>query len=338
MYSFLMDQQEQAAVTKASTISKNHILDAPGIPFREESPSLPVWLGAGAFLGFVLGVGLVLWRRSTATTFSNESELRSWLGDLPVLCVIPAHPTPSRGRASSPAPALELELAPRSGFAEAFRHLRANIYRSVSSGSVIVVTSPSARDGKSLTCSALGAILAADGRRVLVIDGTPRAPGNGATPQWPGLAGVLGGVTRFKGAIVRMGTAVGAFDFLPAGRGVSSGELLSGAPFLALLGDLRKIYDIVIIDAPPFPAFCDAFSLSSSVDAILSVIRVKRTDRASAAAHVDQLGPANPRYAVVINADHTGQPKLVADMAPAQWSNAAAPTTQSIADGQPSAE
>src|SRR5690606_13091445 len=38
LYTFLLKRQQQAAVTKASTVSKNRVLDQPEIPFWEDSP------------------------------------------------------------------------------------------------------------------------------------------------------------------------------------------------------------------------------------------------------------------------------------------------------------
>ncbi len=337
MYTFLLDQQEQAAVTKASTISKNHVLDSPRIPFREDAPSLPIRGISGALLGFLLGIGMVLWRKLIASTFTSETQLRSWLGDLPVLAVIPAHPA-SPGRLGSQSALAQLELAPRSGFAEAFRHLRANVYRSLPrTSAVILVASPSAGDGKSTTCLALAAMLAADGRRVAVVNGNPPKVEAGDVASSTGLAGVLAGTLGWNDAIVSVGVASGAFDFMPAGSPAAvGGDLLSGAAFQTLLGHVRSNYDVVIVETPPFPALCDAFSLSPLVDVILTVIRVRRTDRAAAVAHVDQLVHANPRYGVVINAAHTGSPTLVADTASALWSHGGAPASARIAHGQSS--
>jgi tyrosine-protein kinase Etk/Wzc len=337
MYTFLLDQQEQAAVTKASTISKNHVLDSPRIPFLEDAPSLPIRAISGAFVGFLLGVGIVLWRKLAASTFTSETELRSWLGDLPVLAVIPAHsPSPvgpgSRGALS------HLELAPRSGFAEAFRLLRANVYRSLPpAGAVIVVTSPSAGDGKSTICSALAAMVAADGRRVAVVDGNPSKANADDVASSTGLAEVLTGTLGWNDAIVRVAVASRNFDFVPAGSpAAAGGDLLSGAAFQTLLGNVRSTYDVVIVEAPPFPARCDAFSLSPAVDAILTVIRVRRSDRAAATAHIDQLVHANPRYGVIINAAHTESPTSIADSASGLWSYGAPPASAPIAHGQSS--
>jgi Mrp family chromosome partitioning ATPase len=281
---------------------------------------------------------MVLWRRLIASTFTSETQLRSWLGDLPVLAVIPAHPASVPRGPGSHAALAQLELAPRSGFAEAFRHLRANVYRSMPprGGAVIMVTSPSTGDGKSTTCLALAAMLAVDGRRVVVVDGNPRQGEGGDIANTTGLGEALAGTARWNDAIVSVALVSGSFDFLPAGSSVVGGDLLSGSLFQALLGHIRSNYDVVIVEAPPFPALCDAFSLSSAVDAVFSVIRVRRSDRAAAVAHVDQLVHANPRYGVIINAAHTRSPTLVADTASGLWSYGAAPASARIAHGQSS--
>src|SRR5690606_1284337 len=59
LYAFLLRSQQQAAITKASTVSKNRVLDQPEVAFWEASPKLGLRL-ASVPLGGVLGVLAVL--------------------------------------------------------------------------------------------------------------------------------------------------------------------------------------------------------------------------------------------------------------------------------------
>jgi uncharacterized protein involved in exopolysaccharide biosynthesis len=78
-YQYLLERQQQTAIIKASTLSKNRVLDAPQAPHREDSPKLMLRL-ASAPLGLLLGVVLVLARSLFAGSFQSEADARAALG------------------------------------------------------------------------------------------------------------------------------------------------------------------------------------------------------------------------------------------------------------------
>ena len=61
MYSNLLERKQQAAITKASTVSKNRILDRPYVPVYEDSPKLILHLASGV-VGLILGAFIALLR------------------------------------------------------------------------------------------------------------------------------------------------------------------------------------------------------------------------------------------------------------------------------------
>ena len=67
-------------------------------------------------------------------------------------------------------------LQPAPALAEAFRHLRTGLYQDGPGGQVVVITSPSAGDGKTLCTLSLASALAADGKRVLVLEADMHRP------------------------------------------------------------------------------------------------------------------------------------------------------------------
>jgi tyrosine-protein kinase Etk/Wzc len=180
-YSYLLERQQQAAIIKASQLSKNRVLDLPQVPTREHSPKLLLRLLLG-FAGLLLGVGWVVVRNLFGGALQSEADAQRILGAQPILGSVPRQRA-SKGFGVAPEwfhvfdlPAADVS----SGFLEAFRGLRANLYRWGSApgkqGRVVLLTSPKPGDGKTTCANWLAAALAADGRTVLLIDADLRKP------------------------------------------------------------------------------------------------------------------------------------------------------------------
>jgi tyrosine-protein kinase Etk/Wzc len=320
MYSFLLERQQQAGVTKASTISRNRILDGADTPRREDSPAAGIRLLVGTLLGLLLGTLFVVLRRMLAPTFQTEGELRRVLGDRPVLATVPDTDQARTDRrpksaiaAGFAAPASAFSSDPGSMFAESFRHLRTNLYYNDRERSerVVLITSPTPGDGKTLCTFSLAAALASDERRVLVIEGDMRrsavlegqATRTGALkPQSLGLSSVLRRRSHWTDVVRAIPTSCGTFDLIAAGATPPSpAELLSGAHFQALLADVRQNYELVIIDSPPFPLVADALIMAMHVDRVISVVRPGNTNRRAAEEHLQRFATVAPHHGFVIN-------------------------------------
>jgi chromosome partitioning protein len=127
-------------------------------------------------------------------------------------------------------------------------------------GRVIAIASQKGGVGKTTTCINLGACLAQESRRVLLIDIDPQ--GNASSGL--GINGndqklttyeVLIGQAEIKDAI--QATALANLDLLPAGQRLSGGEVeLVGmmareTRLRSCLEKVREEYDFVLIDSPP---------------------------------------------------------------------------------------
>jgi capsular exopolysaccharide synthesis family protein len=118
-----------------------------------------------------------------------------------------------------------------------------------------------------------------EGVRALVIDSDLRQPC--ATDylgiESPiGLSEVLGGQARLEDAIVCLNPA--GLYLMPGGRPRDDvAELLSGPTYARLLTDVRRMFDYIIIDAPPLGIFTDANVLMTRADAALLVVRAGKT-------------------------------------------------------------
>jgi tyrosine-protein kinase Etk/Wzc len=322
MYSYLLERQQQAAITKASTVSKNRILDPPQVALREDAPKLSLHMASG-ILGLLLGAAVVILRGLFSGVFRRENDVRVVLGPIQVFARIPTRLSRVRAKNEAwPAPPLFDVMAAQAdvGYAEAFRSLRTNLYRALPGehGKVVLVTSPHGSDGKTTCALSLAAMLAADNRRVLVIDGDVRKPTHHAllnVPQEPGLRDViLQSSGSWKESVHTMCLSVGWFDSISAGVGANA-ELLSDGYFSTFLVNARSHYDFIVIDSGSFPVVSDPLVLAPMSDFVLSVLRLGSTPRKLAEEHLSGLFTIARGYAVVVNSVEAA-PAVSASAAP----------------------
>ena len=194
---------------------------------------------------------------------------------------------------------------PRSGYCEQFRSLRTRLLQAGEQLQMrtFVITSAGVGEGKTLTALNLAWLLAqTDGVRALIIDSDLRQPC--ATDYLGidvpfGLSEVLGGEISLEQAIVRLDPA-GLF-LLPGGRARDDvAELLSGPTYSRLIAEARRMFDYIIIDAPPMGIFTDANVLINKADGALLVVRAGKTRYALVDKLLEQL-PKERILGVILN-------------------------------------
>src|SRR5258705_8503005 len=166
-----------------------------------------------------------------------------------------------------------------------------------------VITSAGVGEGKTLTALNLAWLLAqTDGVRALIIDSDLRQPC--ATDylgiEAPvGLSEVLGGEVKLEDAIVRLDPA--GLYLLPGGKARDDvAELLSGPTYARVIAEARRMFDFIIIDAPPLGIFTDANVLIDRADGALMVVRAGKTRYAMVDKLLQQL-PRERMLGVVLN-------------------------------------
>jgi capsular exopolysaccharide synthesis family protein len=194
---------------------------------------------------------------------------------------------------------------PRSAYCEQFRSLRTRVLQAGERRNMqaFVITSAGIAEGKTLTALNLAWLLAqTDGVRALIIDSDLRHPC--ATDYLGietdgGLSEVLAGELTLTDAIIRLDPS--GLHLLPGGSVRDDvAEVLSGPRFAALLSEARKMFDYVIIDAPPLGIFTDANVLINRADGAMLVVRAGKTRYAAVDRLLEQL-PKERMLGVILN-------------------------------------
>jgi capsular exopolysaccharide synthesis family protein len=177
---------------------------------------------------------------------------------------------------------------------EQFRRLAGTLHHAQTASGirVLMVTSASPEDGKTMTSVNLSLVLSESyRRRVLLIDADLRRPslGNLAdVAEGPGLTEALKAPTDCKVGVLQITPLL---TLLPAGRPDPDpmGGLTS-ARMQAIVADAASHFDWVILDAPPMGPIADASLLSQMVDGALFVVRAARTQHHDVRKAIESLG------------------------------------------------
>jgi len=194
---------------------------------------------------------------------------------------------------------------PRSPECEQFRALRTKLLQAGEREHkrAFVMTSAGVGEGKTLTALNLALLLAqTDGATALLIDADLRQPCAaeylGIEADF-GLSEVLTGETKLTQAIFKLKPS--GLHLLPGGAAREDvAELLSGPRFGRLLDEARKMFDYIIIDAPPLGVFTDANLLINRADAAILVVRASATRYSVLDRLLEQL-PRERMLGVVLN-------------------------------------
>jgi len=252
-----------------------NVVSGPTLNPVPVSPRKTLNIGLGVLLGLALGLAAAILREVLDNTVRSPQVLRT-MSEAPVLGVIAA----DRGSKKSP---LIVDNHARSVRAEAFRQLRTNLQfiDAARPVGVLVVTSSIANEGKSTTAINLAVSFSDSGRRVLLIEADLRRPRvaeyldlEGAV----GLTNVLVGQAAIDDVLQPWGR--GGLTVLPSGTIPPNPSELMGSPLMAeLIIQLRKSFDMIIIDTPPVLPVTDAAVASRLVDGVVLVVRYGKTTR-----------------------------------------------------------
>ncbi|HEX2251162.1 MAG TPA: Wzz/FepE/Etk N-terminal domain-containing protein [Gemmatimonadales bacterium] len=323
------------------------IVDLAGTPYAAIWATAPLKLGLGLLLGLLLGTGgaFLLEALNTSIRKPEDLELALHVPGLAVIPRLASgSPAPAKRGLLRPGKKAELDnkrgnanalgtmTQPFSIGVEAFRMLRTSLVWCEQGDNMktLVVTSAAPGEGKTLTSANLSVTFAYDGLRVLLVDcdvRRPRLHGLFQVPRSPGLMELLAPSYSGDGAqsltfnpsagrtdsgrpvtdVIRPTTVRGLSLLTCGALPTNPSGLLSGVRMRALLQELSKSFDLVILDTPPVLATADAGILASLADGVLLVVRAGQTDRIAAKRAHQQLVNVGARVVGTVLNDPGGE-------------------------------
>ncbi|MDH5642777.1 MAG: polysaccharide biosynthesis tyrosine autokinase [Gemmatimonadota bacterium] len=293
---YLLGQYEAARLQEATITPYVNVLDR-ATPAYGIGTTLQQRLMLGLMVGLLLGIAGAFFLEYLDQTIKSSADIERVLG-VPVLGMVP-----NDGRVAKRRSAVVTmdEIADDEPTVEAYRALRTNVtfVGAEKPLQFVSVTSPGPREGKSTTAVNLAVALAQAGRSTLLIDGDLRRSTVHEAfdlERGPGLTDLLIAKVTKLDAIHR--NVLDNLDVLSAGSTPPNpSELLGSSSMHALIANLRRDYEYIIIDTPPTLPVTDAAVVASSADATILVVRSGETEETAAERALEQLRRVRARIA-----------------------------------------
>ncbi|WP_174363394.1 polysaccharide biosynthesis tyrosine autokinase [uncultured Caballeronia sp.] len=280
LYMNLMTSEQQLRVLKAGQQGNVRVVDYAVVAEQPVKPKKLIVVGAAGVLGLLLGVGVALLRRVLNRGLEDTLEVEEVAGT-PVYAVIlrSARQLVLQRfiRRGDRGPHVLAMSAPDDLAVEGIRSLRTALlfHMGDAPNNVVMIAGPRSDIGKSFLSVNLAAVLAAAGKRVLLIDADLR---RGDVHFYfgkrrdPGLHDVMSGAVPIENAIRRQ--VLPNLDLLTRGAiSASPSEILMSDRLGRVIERLAPLYDVVIVDTPPVLAATDSSVIGMHAGTTLLVLR-----------------------------------------------------------------
>lgn len=290
LYESYLNRYKETSAQQGIEQSDARIVSQATIPTGQSSPRPMLNLALGLVLALGCGVAAVVLAEmldaGLATAEDVEQRLEvSYLGAIPLLASV------AEGRASSPIDYVVEK--PLSSFAEAFRNLRASVIysRLGESVKIVAVTSALPGEGKTTTSLCLARSAAQQGHRVMLVDCDLRRRSvnrlMGREPE-RGLIEVLAGEAILE-EVLQTDSVTGVKLLPLAKSSLTPKDVFGSAAMDRLLDELRRDYDMVILDTAPILPVADTRVLAPKADAVVFLARWRKTPQHAIEAAFRQL-------------------------------------------------
>jgi Mrp family chromosome partitioning ATPase len=279
----LTGRENQLATT---TVTAGKIISDAPLPPDPSNPSIPLFLGSGAMVGLLLGLGVAIVRERIDPRVRRAVDVLR-RADVALLGQLPKRAKPH----------FDDVFPPYGTGGRMFNRLRNEVLASLDGeAQVVVVTGASRGVAATLVAANLAAALARAGSEVVLvcahlpdslIDTAPATRMLGVAAV-PGLSDVLAGKVPLDEAIQRAPRNPWLRVIAPGGTASAAG-LLQSQSLRDTVAALRDEAEYVVIEAPSAAASADAQSLASQADAAIIAVELRRTTHAEVIDASEQL-------------------------------------------------
>lgn len=259
VYNFLIEKRTEALITRQVNFSFNRVLESAVLPAEPISPRKEVVWPVALLLGFIAGVMLAYFRHYSKPSVDTPEDLNPEAG-IPVIGQVQ-------------------HFGKNDAAYKNFTALSTRILmnRPEAKNMVITVTSTRKGEGKSFISAQLARTLAAQDKKVILLDLNTHSP---QLADWfdartgNGVKEVYTHQSSLQDAIQL--TSIPNLDVITAGSSEQAiDHLLSTHRTREILDELRSQYDAVIVDTPEVGEYIDAIPFMKWSDLNLYVVRAE---------------------------------------------------------------
>jgi capsular exopolysaccharide synthesis family protein len=272
VYDFLSEKKLNAQISRSGILPGATIVDAAQPNFSPVAPDENGIRRSAIILGLAIGFGLIVLIRILNPYIYDKETIES-LTTIPIIGVIRKFPE-TVDEDNSQVLALSM---PKSVFAESVRSVRTNLnfIAAEKKSKIICVTSEIAGEGKSFMTVNLSSTLSLIDKKIILIAADLRRSRLHKTFKMPNDVGLSNYLARQcdMDSIIRPTAQVGLDIILSGPVPPNPSELLHSQRMETLLAELKKRYDVIMIDTAPVGLVADSIPLIRMSDINIFVIR-----------------------------------------------------------------
>lgn len=306
LYTQLLGTVQQLRLATESKTGNSRLLDRAVVPLKPVRPKPVLVVALAGAIGLVAGLAIAWIRKALYGRVEDPYEIEDLLG-LPVTATIPH--SGAQKQVAGPAQRSDGELCllahdeKSEKVIESLRRLRTMLQFGMleSKNNIVLITGPTPGVGKSFVSANFATVLAAIGKKVLLIDADLRT---GQLHRYFGLVrknGLADALALRAGLdqVIHRNVAENV-DFISTGVGSRPAELLSHRNLGELLDRCSARYDFVLVDTSPVLAVSDALIIANHAGIIFNVVRGGISTMHEIEETVKRLNQAGHRVAGII--------------------------------------
>lgn len=277
LYLALEEKYQEALINERAQLGNVNIIDKALIPAKPSKPNRSLIIVIGTILGFALGIGFAFFRNYLDRSIKNPEEIEN--KGVSVLAWIPSIEELKELGSSQ----LEFIIAnkPNATASESFKALRTRVLFSKleSELKTILITSSIPGEGKTTVALNLSGSFALAEKKVFLLDCDLRKPRIHSifnSERFPGLSDYLFSNVSLE-EITRPTKLQNLFFATSGTIPPNPSELLGSKQMLDFLDKLKSIYDVIILDSPPFISVTDPEILTSVSDGTVLIVQANKT-------------------------------------------------------------
>jgi tyrosine-protein kinase Etk/Wzc len=300
LYTALSNTAQQLRLISVGRVSNVRMIDPPMAPERPLKPNRPLIVALATLTGLFLSSLFAIGRKALKGGIAEPEAIERLLHARVVYATIPHSPAQEKLSKKARGDAVLLPLlaqaAPEDVAIESLRSFRAALQFSMPhfKNNIVMLAGPTRNLGKSFVAANFAAVMAASGKRVLLIDADLR---NGVLHRYfgvdreQGLSKAITGAMPVEQVIHR--AVMENLDFIPTGPlPPNRSEFLLHLNFGELLETVRVNYDLVLLDPPPILAVADALIIGAHAGAVFILTRAGVTTEADINESIKRLNHA----------------------------------------------